>query len=173
MDLFASLSDVELESVRKRLINAIMWTDMAKHFDMVAKLDGKIQASNTSSSSNRWNSTAVTAAAAGATLAVLAEAATAGGEMIQDNNFLMPLDAFSPLHCCSYSCSCFCYCCCCCCCCCWIRGRWCSLRASCALCRSPISRDCCCTQPTSRTLYLTSICAGIGPSGRAMNSLIR
>ncbi|KAL8434810.1 hypothetical protein ACSSS7_002947 [Eimeria intestinalis] len=43
MDLFGSLPDAELGSVRKRLINAIMWTDMAKHFDMVAKLDGKIQ----------------------------------------------------------------------------------------------------------------------------------
>ncbi|XP_026191383.1 high affinity cGMP-specific 3',5'-cyclic phosphodiesterase 9A-like [Cyclospora cayetanensis] len=43
MDLFANMSDGELDSVRKRLINAIMWTDMAKHFDMVAKLDGKIQ----------------------------------------------------------------------------------------------------------------------------------
>ena len=43
MDLFSTLSEVELSAIRQRLINAIMWTDMAKHFDMVAKLDGKIQ----------------------------------------------------------------------------------------------------------------------------------
>ncbi|KAL8431221.1 hypothetical protein Efla_000166 [Eimeria flavescens] len=55
MDLFASLSDVEVGSVRQRLINAIMWTDMAKHFDMVAKLDGKIQV-NTHRSSSSSNS---------------------------------------------------------------------------------------------------------------------
>ncbi|CDJ43871.1 hypothetical protein ETH_00016360, partial [Eimeria tenella] len=34
MDVFAGLSDSELPAVRERIINAIMWTDMAKHFDM-------------------------------------------------------------------------------------------------------------------------------------------
>ena len=46
MDLFSTVSDTELKTIRQRLINAIMWTDMAKHFDMVAKLDGKIQANH-------------------------------------------------------------------------------------------------------------------------------
>ncbi|PFH34957.1 hypothetical protein BESB_058440 [Besnoitia besnoiti] len=42
-NVFCSLSPASFSPIRKRIISAILWTDMAKHFDVVAKLQAKIQ----------------------------------------------------------------------------------------------------------------------------------
>ncbi|CBZ54065.1 putative high-affinity cGMP-specific 3',5'-cyclic phosphodiesterase 9A [Neospora caninum Liverpool] len=42
-NVFCSVSATNFAPIRKRIISAILWTDMAKHFDVVAKLQAKIQ----------------------------------------------------------------------------------------------------------------------------------
>nr|PIM02926.1 3'5'-cyclic nucleotide phosphodiesterase domain-containing protein [Toxoplasma gondii COUG] len=42
-NVFCSVSPTNFAPIRKRIISAILWTDMAKHFDVVAKLQAKIQ----------------------------------------------------------------------------------------------------------------------------------
>ncbi|PHJ19382.1 3 5 -cyclic nucleotide phosphodiesterase domain-containing protein [Cystoisospora suis] len=42
-NVFCSVAQTHFSQIRKRIISAILWTDMAKHFDVVAKLQAKIQ----------------------------------------------------------------------------------------------------------------------------------
>ncbi|PHJ24636.1 3 5 -cyclic nucleotide phosphodiesterase domain-containing protein [Cystoisospora suis] len=42
-NVFCSVATMSFSSYRQRIISAILWTDMAKHFDMVAKLQQQIE----------------------------------------------------------------------------------------------------------------------------------